>query len=52
MGKQATLPPSVSIADVLNGAWLSRIDKPIDDVLSLGRRGDQALDWAKKAVHA
>ena len=52
MGRQATLPPTVSIADVLNGAWLSRIDKPIVDVQSLAKRGEVALRWAKEAVRA
>jgi hypothetical protein len=52
MGKQANPPPAVSIADVLNGAWLSRIDQPIVDVPSLEQRGKVALRWAKEAVRA
>jgi hypothetical protein len=41
-GRPAT-SASVRILDVLNGAWLSRLDRPVHDQLALRERGEDAL---------
>ena len=50
LGDGSGAPPAVSIADALNGAWLSRIDRPVEDVNGLRRRGQLALRVASAAV--
>ena len=49
LGQHAALPPEATIADVLNGAWLSRLDRPITDVAGLRKRGEVALRLARGA---
>jgi hypothetical protein len=47
-GKPA--PAGASVIDVVNGAWLARIERPASDAATLRARGLIALDYARQAA--